>query len=179
MRLYICMYTYIHTCLRMHSYIYIWIHVCMHTEESFSQINSLSLSLSLFHTFSLSLPPTLFHVKESLTCPSLCLERQWEGDWLTVFFWSLSLPPPLYSRHKTISTRVTNTAQMCIMRTINGARNPHLAWGVGSSRRVNICHFWPTMCAPATGIFGHTCWPNLRASVPALSASFASWLHVF
>ena len=62
------------------------------------------------------------------------------------------------------------TAQMRIVRTINGARNTRPAWGVGSSRRVNMCHFWHTMCAAATGIFGHTCWPSVRAIVPALRA---------
>jgi len=33
-----------------------------------------------------------------------------------------------------------------------------------------MCHVWPTMCAATTGIFGHTCWPSLRVSVPALEA---------
>ena len=62
------------------------------------------------------------------------------------------------------------TTQIFLVRTINGARNPRPACGVGSSRRVDMCHVWPTMCAAATGMFGHTCWPSLRARVPAFEA---------
>ena len=79
---------------------------------------------------------------------------------------SLFLSPSFTTRHQ----HGVHTAHMRLVRTINGARNPRPACGVGSSRRVDMCHVWPTMCAAATGMFGHTCWPSLRARVPAFEA---------
>ena len=116
-----------------------------------SRILALSLSLSLSRAFSLSLSRTLLHVRSLIHFVALTCH-----------------PPPTHvtTRHQ----HGLHTAHMRIVRTINGARNPRPACGVGSSRRVDMCHVWPTMCAAATGMFGHTCWPSLRARVPAFEA---------
>ena len=131
--------------------------MCIHIEESFPHAYFLtlslflSLSLSLSRAFSLSLSRTLFHVRS------------------LIHFVALSCHPP----HTHVTTRHQHglhTAHMRIVRTINGARNPRPACGVGSSRRVDMCHVWPTMRAAATGMFHHTCWPSLRARMPAFEA---------
>jgi len=75
-------------------------------------------------------------------------------------------------------THFARESHMRLVCTINGARNPRPACGVGSSRRVAMCHVWPTMCSAATGLFCHTCWPSLSASVPALEGEVGGWGRV-
>ena len=153
-------YVYIYTYTITNSFIRIDMNQYVYTYRGIisSRILALSLSLSLSRAFSLSLSRTLLHVRSLILFVALTCH-----------------PPPTHvtTRHQ----HGLHTAHMRIVRTINGARNPRPACGVGSSRRVYMCHVWPTMCAAATGMFGHTCWPSLRASVVILPALHCNTRH--
>ena len=159
MCLFICMYTYIHIyiyiCILI--YRYISIHVPMHNHKAYEgSINFRTTPLSKERGVIRAMFPHF-----------LCLS-------LVTLFLRFTLCLSLLSQiHTHVTTRHQHgvqTAHMRLVRTIKCARNPRLACGVGSRSRVDMCHIWPTMCAAATGIFGHTCWPSLRASVPAFEA---------
>jgi len=94
--------------------------MCIHTEEPFSHVRSLSFF------FSLSLSRSLFlSLSDSLSCSfSVSL--------------SLSLPPPPRTHVTTRHHHGVHTAQMRLVRTINCARYPRPACGMGSGRSVDM-----------------------------------------
>jgi hypothetical protein len=141
-------YLYTHTFTYAYSFIHTYRNMCvcikiMHMNESFIHVRRLSQKREgsyerCFLTFSVCLLLPSFSVSRCL-CP-YC---------------------PKNTRTSQDDINGLQTAHMRLVRTINSARNPRPACGVGSRSRVDMCHIWPTMCAAATGIFGHTCWPSL------------------
>jgi len=108
--IYVCTHIYINVYVFIYPYMYEY--MCVYIRGTFSHIRFLALTLALSLSISLS---RSFSVS---LCPSLC--------------------PPKRTHVTTRHQHGVQIAHMCIVRTINCARNPCPTCGVGSSRSVTF-----------------------------------------